>query len=72
MIVVVMVTVCARDHLQKLLFIMLKLCLVPDVAYYARFSARLIMWMPIPCSMLIILLKSILFFYSSPLPEPIS
>ena len=42
MVVVVMVTVCARDNLQKFLFIMLELCLVPDVAYYARFSARLI------------------------------
>ena len=40
--VVVTVTVCARDNLQKFLFIMLELCLVPDVAYYARFSARLI------------------------------
>ena len=38
MIVVVMVTVCARDNLQKFLFIMLELC---DVAYYALFSARL-------------------------------
>ena len=37
-----MVTVCARDNLQKFLFIMLELCLVPDVAYYAQFSARLI------------------------------
>ena len=36
-----MVTACARDNLQKF-FIMLELCLVPDVAYYARFSARLI------------------------------
>ena len=42
MIVVVMVTVCACDALQKFLFIMLELCLVPHVAYYARFSACLI------------------------------
>ena len=40
MIVVVVVTMSARDNLQNFLFIMLKLCLVPDVAYYARFSAH--------------------------------
>ena len=43
MIVVVMVIVCARDNLQKFLFIMLELC---DVAYYALFSARRLMRMP--------------------------
>ena len=37
-----MVTMCARDNLQHFLLIMLELCLVPDVVYYARFSARLI------------------------------
>ena len=46
MIVVVMVTVCARDNLQKFLSIMLKLCLVLDFAYYAQFSAHLIMQRP--------------------------
>ena len=37
-----MVTMCARDNLQHFLLIMLELCPVPDVVYYARFSARLI------------------------------
>ena len=42
MSLVVMVTMCARDNLQHFLLIMLELCPVPDVVYYARFSARLI------------------------------
>ena len=37
-----MVTMCARDNLQHFLLIMLELCPVPDVVYYAQFSARLI------------------------------
>ena len=41
MSLVVMVTMCARDNLQHFL-LMLELCPVPDVVYYARFSARLI------------------------------